>query len=57
MSNSRFQALATTIYELGFVGSLFAKNHTLSPEGRRLLDDGDLPEQPLHDRVARSNGR
>ena len=52
MSNSRFQALATTIYELGFVENLYAERHPLSPDGRRLLDDGDLPEQPLHDLIA-----
>ena len=52
MSNSRFQALATTIYELGFVENLYAERHPLSPDGRRLLDRGDLPEQPLHDLIA-----
>lgn len=47
MSNSRFQALATTVHELGFVDSLFSSSHILSTEGRRLLDHGDLPEQHL----------
>jgi hypothetical protein len=47
MSNSRFQALATTVYELGFVDSLFGATHVLTPDGRRLLDDGDLPERHL----------
>ena len=47
MSNSRFQALATTVYELGFVDSLFGPTHTLTADGRRLLDDGDLPERHL----------
>lgn len=54
MSNSRFQALATTVHELGFVSSLYADGHTLTADGRRLLDDGDLPEQPLRDLVARA---
>jgi hypothetical protein len=47
MSNSRFQALATTVYELGFVDSLFGATHALTADGRRLLDDGDLPERHL----------
>jgi len=51
MSNSRFQALATTIYELGLVENLYAERHLLSPDGRRLLDRGDLPEQPLNDLI------
>ena len=54
MSNSRFQALATTIHELGFVESLYTADHTLSPDGRRLLEDGDLPEQPLRDLMAQT---
>lgn len=49
MSSSRFQALATTIHELGFTGSLFTEGHALTADGRRLLDDGDLPGQPLSD--------
>jgi hypothetical protein len=51
MSDSRFQALATTVHELGLVGSLFAGSHTLSLDGRWLLENGDLPEQPLRDLV------
>ncbi|HZT65152.1 MAG TPA: hypothetical protein VFA11_05120 [Acidimicrobiales bacterium] len=47
MSNSRFQALATTVYELGFVDSLYGATHTLTDAGRRLLADGDLPERHL----------
>jgi hypothetical protein len=51
MSNSRFQALATTVHELGFVQSLYTESHTLSPDGRRLFENGDLPEQPLRDLI------
>ena len=47
MSNSRFQAIATTVYELGLVDSLFGATHSLSADGRRLLDEGDLPERHL----------
>lgn len=47
MSNSRFQALATTVHELGFIDSLFGSTHTLTAAGRRLLGDGDLPERHL----------
>jgi hypothetical protein len=54
MTNSRFQALATVIHELGFTGSLYAESHPLSPDGRRLLDSGDLPEQPLRDLTAQA---
>jgi hypothetical protein len=52
MSNSRFDALATTVHELGFVDSLYADGHALSADGRRLLDDGDLPDRPLRDLAA-----
>ncbi len=55
MSNSRFQALATTVHELGFVESLFAEGHALHADGLRLLNDGDLPEQPLRGLVAGSS--
>jgi hypothetical protein len=54
MTNSRFQALATIIHELGFAESLYATSHPLSPDGRRLLDSGDLPEQPLRDFTAQT---
>jgi hypothetical protein len=54
MTNSRFQALATTIHELGFVESLYTENHTLSPDGQRLVDDGDVPEEPLRSLAAHS---
>jgi hypothetical protein len=54
MSNSRFQALATAIHELGFVESLYTADHTLSPDGRRLLEAGDLPEQPVRDLITRA---
>jgi hypothetical protein len=52
MSNSRFQALATTVHELGFTASLYTESHTLSPDGRRLFEKGDLPEQPLRDLIS-----
>lgn len=47
MSSSRFQALATTVYELGFVNSLYGATHALTDAGRRFLADGDLPERHL----------
>jgi hypothetical protein len=49
MSNSRFQALTTTVHELGFVDSLYSTSHTLTVDGRRFLADGDLPQRPLAD--------
>jgi hypothetical protein len=47
MNNSRFDALAMTVHELGFVGALGNDRHALSEDGRRLLEDGDLPEGPI----------
>ena len=58
MSSSRFQALATTVYELGFVDSLYGSTHVLTGTGRRLLADGDLPERHLLAAMAEaSDGR
>ena len=54
MSDSRFEALATTVHELGLAGTLYADGHALTADGRRLLDDGDLPDRPLRDLVTRS---
>lgn len=47
MTNSRFEALATTVHELGLVGYLYADSHPLTDAGRSLLEDGDLPERPV----------
>jgi hypothetical protein len=44
MSSSRFQALATTVHELGFAESLYAAGHMLTQDGRALLATGDLLE-------------
>lgn len=41
-SNSRFEALGTTIHELGLCGDLTTPDHSLTPDGKRLLDNGDL---------------
>ncbi len=40
--DSRFDALSTTIYELGLCGDLHQPEHPLTPTGERLLDTGDL---------------
>lgn len=40
--NSRFEALSTTIYELGLCGDLRQSDHPLAPDGRQLLAEGDL---------------
>jgi hypothetical protein len=42
MSSSRFQALATTVHDLGFVDSLYSADATLTTDGRALLESGDL---------------
>ena len=40
--NSRFDALSTTIHELGLCGDLRRPDHPLTPDGQRLLVEGDL---------------
>jgi hypothetical protein len=40
-SDSRYEALATTIHELGFCSSLASNDHRLSADGRRLLEHPD----------------
>jgi hypothetical protein len=40
--NSRFDAISTTIYELGLCGDLKADEHALSSSGEKLLADGSL---------------
>lgn len=41
-NDSRFDALSTTIHELGLAGDLLLVDHPLTPDGRRLLAQGDL---------------
>lgn len=41
-SNSRFEALSTTIHELGLCGDFAQPDHSLTLDGKRLLADGDL---------------
>lgn len=53
MNSSRFEALATTVHELGLVDALGNDAHALSDAGRQLLDDGDLPTRPLAEALAR----
>ncbi|GIK37992.1 MAG: hypothetical protein BroJett011_18250 [Chloroflexota bacterium] len=40
--DSRFDALSTTIHELGLCGDLRQPHHPLTPDGERLLATGDL---------------
>jgi hypothetical protein len=40
-SDSRYEALATTVHELGYCESLTAADHDLSAAGRELLETGD----------------
>lgn len=42
-NDSRFDALSTTIHELGLAGDLLLQDHPLTPEGLQLLAEGDLP--------------
>lgn len=41
--DSRYTALSTTVHELGLCGNPSTPAHPLTPEGRRLLREGDLP--------------
>ena len=41
--DSRFNALSTTIHELGLCGNLNQRQHALTQDGLRLLAEGDLP--------------
>jgi len=41
--DSRFNALSTTIHELGLCGNLNQRQHPLTQDGPGLLAEGDLP--------------
>jgi hypothetical protein len=43
MNDSRFNANATVIYELGWAGYLYEEDHGLSTEGETFRRDGDIP--------------
>ncbi|MYH88207.1 MAG: hypothetical protein F4125_06385 [Acidimicrobiaceae bacterium] len=43
MNDSRFNALATFVYELGWSGYLYFEHHGLTEEGEFLRTHGDLP--------------
>ena len=43
MNNSRFNALATVLFELGWCGYMYEENHGLSAEGEKMRMAGDLP--------------
>lgn len=43
-NDSRFNALATFVFELGWSGYLYVEDHGLTDEGEQLRIDGDLPE-------------
>jgi len=43
MNDSRFNALATVVYELGWTGNLYVEDHGLTEEGELLRVEGDLP--------------
>lgn len=40
--NSRFDSISTTIYELGLCGNLHTLEHTLTTDGKKLLEEGNL---------------
>ncbi len=41
--DSRFDALKTMVHELGLCGNMSQSQHALTPDGRCLLNEGDLP--------------
>lgn len=41
-NDSRFDALSTTLHELGLCGDFLTESHTLTADGDRLLREGDL---------------
>lgn len=41
-TDPRFDALGTTAHELGLCGSLYEEGHGLTPDGERLLKEGDV---------------
>jgi hypothetical protein len=53
MNSSRFEALSTTVHELGFVQALGNDTHTLTNAGQQLLDQGNLSARPLADALGR----
>jgi len=40
--NSRFEAISTTISELGFSGNFYQQNHIVTRDGLKLLETGEL---------------
>jgi hypothetical protein len=51
-NDSRFVALSTTVHELGYVSSLRDPSRRLTPVGRELLRQGDLPAGALEEALA-----
>jgi hypothetical protein len=49
MNDSRFNALATVLYELGWTGYLYEEGHGLTAEGAALVTAGDLPPAGLYE--------
>lgn len=49
MNNSRFNALATFLFELGWGGYMYEENHGLSAEGEKMRLAGDLPSTGVFD--------
>ena len=42
-ADSRFEAISTTLHELGLCGRFGSQNHALTSDGMQLLNEGDLP--------------
>ncbi len=53
MNDSRFNALATFLFELGWSGYLYEPDHALSVEGETIRIDGDLPPTGAFDQPAK----
>ena len=52
MNDSRYNALATFLFELGWSGYLYEADHALTPEGEMMRDQGDLAPTGAFDTAA-----
>ena len=52
MNDSRYNALSTFLYELGWSGFLPEDGHKLTAEGTKMCTTGDLPSTGLLDQAA-----
>ena len=56
MNDSRFNALATFLFELGWCGYLYEEDHDLSEEGEEMRQAGDLQPTGTFDFLSPGDG-